>query len=65
MRVLVTGGNGFIGRRVIGKLLDRGKEVIVGDTQPAPQKDPGLWQLWIYEGTSEVQRMVISGILFR
>ena len=34
MSVLVTGGTGFIGNRIIRKLLDRGEEVVCFDLAP-------------------------------
>ncbi len=40
MRVLVTGGAGFIGRQLVRSLLERGDEVSVVDLKP--QADPGV-----------------------
>ncbi|MDA0633676.1 NAD-dependent epimerase/dehydratase family protein [Nonomuraea sp. MCN248] len=39
-RVLVTGGSGFIGRRLVAALLGEGAEVTVADLHPHP--DPGV-----------------------
>ena len=39
-RVLVTGGSGFIGRRVVAELSSDGAEVRVVDLQPHP--DPSV-----------------------
>ena len=34
MSVMVTGGTGFIGNRIVRKLLDRGEEVVCFDLAP-------------------------------
>lgn len=39
MCILVTGGNGFLGTRVVSKLLDKGEEVVVGDIQTFAPED--------------------------
>ena len=36
MSVLVIGGTGFIGPRVIRKLVERGEEVVCMDINPGP-----------------------------
>src|ERR1700721_839374 len=41
MRVLVTGGSGFIGSHVVDKLRARGHEPVIYDLRPSPwHKDP-------------------------
>ena len=35
-RLLITGGSGFIGRRIVGALRDGGAEVVVADLRPHP-----------------------------
>ncbi len=42
MRVLVTGGNGFIGKHVVDELLSRGIEVISVDIAPSSEKKKGV-----------------------
>jgi UDP-glucose 4-epimerase len=41
MRVLVTGGSGFIGSHVVDKLLARGHEPVIYDLRPSPWHEPG------------------------
>jgi UDP-glucose 4-epimerase len=41
MRVLVTGGSGFIGSHVVDKLRDRGHEPVIYDLRPSPWHEPG------------------------
>ena len=42
MRVLVTGGSGFIGSHVVDKLRARGHEPVIYDLRPSPWHEPGL-----------------------
>ena len=41
MRVLVTGGSGFIGSHVVDKLLDAGHEPRIFDLRFSPHHSPG------------------------
>ncbi len=41
MRVLVTGGSGFIGSHVVDKLRERGHEPVIYDLRPSPWHEPG------------------------
>ena len=41
MRVLVTGGSGFIGSHVVDKLRARGHEPVIYDLRPSPWHQPG------------------------
>ena len=41
MRVLVTGGSGFIGSHVVDKLRARGHEPVIYDLRPSPWHPPG------------------------
>ena len=38
-RILVAGGSGFIGRHLVGRLLDRGSKVVVMTRTPSPRDD--------------------------
>src|SRR4051794_35920568 len=40
MRVLVTGGSGFIGSHVVDKLIDAGHSVRLYDLAPSPYRSP-------------------------
>ena len=42
IRVLVAGGSGFIGRHLVGRLLDRGSKVVVMTRTPSPRDDEAL-----------------------
>ncbi len=41
MRVLVTGGSGFIGSHVVDKLREAGHEPVIYDLRPSPWHEPG------------------------
>jgi UDP-glucose 4-epimerase len=41
VRVLVTGGSGFIGSHVVDKLRARGHEPVIYDLRPSPWHEPG------------------------
>ena len=41
MRVLVTGGSGFIGSHVVDKLRARGYEPVIYDLRPSPWHPDG------------------------
>ena len=44
MLVVVTGAGGFVGRELVGRLLDAGHRVVATDTAPGAIP-PGLWLL--------------------
>ena len=51
MSVMVTGGTGFIGNRIIRKLLDRGEEVVCFDlAPPRANLEPYLGHIKMYRG---------------
>ena len=51
MSVLVTGGTGFIGNRIIRKLIDRGEEVVCFDlAPPRANLEPYLERIKMYRG---------------
>ena len=45
MRVIVTGANGFVGRQVCAKLLERGDDVVAVDFDAPNQADGAQWIL--------------------
>ena len=51
MSVMVTGGTGFIGNRIIRKLFEKGEEVVCYDLAP-PRKN--LNPFWIVSRYTEV-----------
>jgi UDP-glucose 4-epimerase len=63
-RMLVTGGSGFIGGRLLGALLDEGADVTVADQRPCPEPrvrtvvgdlaDPAVRDEAVAEGTSVI-----------
>lgn len=63
-RMLVTGGSGFIGRRLLGALLDEGADVTVADQHPCQEPrvrtvvgdltDPTVRDEAVAEGTSVI-----------
>ena len=62
MRVLVTGGTGFIGKAVIGALLARGDEVTAFTRRVAEKSPPGMervsWKTWDPARDGEWQRAI-------
>src|SRR5690349_23556888 len=69
MRVLVTGGAGFIGSTVVDQLIDRGDEVIVVDALlPAAHRgrpdylNPQATYRWIDDRDIDAMRDAVVGI---
>ena len=51
MAIMVTGGTGFIGARIVRKLVDRGEEVVCFDlAPPRPNLQPYLDRITVYRG---------------
>ena len=51
MSIMVTGGTGFIGNRIIRKLLDRGEDVVCFDlAPPRANLGPYLDRIKMYRG---------------
>ena len=51
MSIMVTGGNGFIGNRILRKLTERGQEPVCFDlAPPRPNLPPGLDRIPFYRG---------------
>jgi nucleoside-diphosphate-sugar epimerase len=51
MSIMVTGGAGFIGNRIVRKLVDRGEEVVCFDmAPPRPNLQPYLDRIQVYRG---------------
>lgn len=53
MKILVTGGTGFIGRALISKLLERGNEVFVLAKHQPPVSFPGPIKFFIWDAVKE------------
>lgn len=45
MRVLVSGGSGFVGQHVVRRLIERGDEVVVADLKPFPDPEATISQV--------------------
>ncbi len=51
MSIMVTGGTGFIGNRIVRKLVERGEEVVCFDlAPPRANLDPYLDRIQVYRG---------------
>ena len=63
MSVMVTGGTGFIGNRIIRKLLDRGEEVVCFDlAPPRANLEPHLDRIKIYRGDITQMSQLLEAI---
>ena len=51
MSIMVTGGTGFIGNRIVRKLVERGEEVVCFDlAPPRANLEPYLDRVQVYRG---------------
>jgi uncharacterized protein YbjT (DUF2867 family) len=61
MRVLVTGGNGDLGRRVVPRLLARGHHVRVGTREPRA-RDDGVEEVTYHLDVPATARAAVEGV---
>ena len=63
MSIMVTGGNGFIGWRIIRKLLDAGEEVVCFDLSPIKSNlEPLKDQISFYKGDVTQLSQILAAI---